>query len=530
MANENATQKQLINDCSLCKFEKVERKEKNPSVLYTLRGPCMEINRRNRNNRIYSEQLIRERIAENPDVREKMKNKQLLGEGDHPEERTSVSYPMVALSVTDLWIPKDDPSHLWGEFDILATSKGKDLAAIIDYAGTIGISARALGSHFINSEGVEVLETRDYDFITFDAVPDPGFQSARLSVKESLDKGKDKDLYSEKSIRELEVVLENYRSYATQSVSEKQSKAGLGEDCKEVKRVSLPSSIVESSREMHESLRFKIAECEKLKSEKRFLLSQISGMQVGLDKANVEIEEMKRLTTSSENEKQSLKKKNELCLVQMRRMSDDLDVFRHSTKFLNEQLKKARASNALLTEHCESLSSNLSDVSEDHENAKAKLAESVKSERKVKDEVSVLKSHVMELESVASKYKEMLSKTSSIFDKKDSENESLHRDVSRLNGVLKMMERKIQEEAEMYEAEIAELTQKNDVLVRQLKTERKKQNAVVSQKQDRFVELHERQMERFRPSIKESQEVRDEEKMKTADESGIERWFQNFRK
>ena len=93
-----------------------------------------------------------------------------------------------------------------------------------------------------------------------------------------------------------------------------------------------------------------------------------------------------------------------------------------------------------------------------------------------------------------------------------------------------MMERKIQEEAEMYEAEIAELTQKNDVLVRQLNTERKKQNAVVSQKQDRFVELHERQMERFRPSIKESQEVRDEEKTKTAEERGVERWFQNFRK
>lgn len=175
--------KSLVTE-SLISEMKVVDKDSNSPALCIMEGPCMEFDKVNRNNRIYSKKLIEDRILNNPTVTEALKNKCMLGEGGHPETRVEISYPDVALCVEKLWIPKDSKNLLWGRFAILDTPVGHILETLVRYGSKIGISARAM-TDSVEKDGHEIISETTYDLITFDAVPDPGFKSARLSKVES---------------------------------------------------------------------------------------------------------------------------------------------------------------------------------------------------------------------------------------------------------------------------------------------------------------------------------------------------------
>lgn len=176
-------EKRLVSE-SLVSEMKIVDKESNSPALCVMEGPCMEFDKVNRNNRIYSKKLVEDRIINNPAVQEALKNKSMLGEGGHPETRVDISYPDVALCVEKLWIPKDSKGLLWGRFAILDTPVGRILETLVRYGSSIGISARAL-TDSVEKGGHEIISETTYDLITFDAVPDPGFKCARLSKVES---------------------------------------------------------------------------------------------------------------------------------------------------------------------------------------------------------------------------------------------------------------------------------------------------------------------------------------------------------
>lgn len=175
--------KNLVTE-SLISEMKVVDKDSNSPALCIMEGPCMEFDKVNRNNRIYSKKLVEDRILNNSVVQEALKNKCMLGEGGHPETRVEISYPDVALCVEKLWIPKDSKNLLWGRFAILDTPVGHILETLVRYGSKIGISARAM-TDSVEKDGHEIISETSYDLITFDAVPDPGFKSARLSKVES---------------------------------------------------------------------------------------------------------------------------------------------------------------------------------------------------------------------------------------------------------------------------------------------------------------------------------------------------------
>lgn len=169
---------------SLISEMRVVDKDSNSPALCIMEGPCMEFDKVNRNNRIYSKKLVEDRILNNPNIKEALKNKSMLGEGGHPETRVEISYPDVALCVEKLWIPDDSKNLLWGRFAILDTPVGRILETLVKYGSSIGISARAM-TDSIEKDGHEIISETTYDLITFDAVPDPGFKCARLSKVES---------------------------------------------------------------------------------------------------------------------------------------------------------------------------------------------------------------------------------------------------------------------------------------------------------------------------------------------------------
>jgi hypothetical protein len=182
---------------------------KTPGTLCVMTGPCMQFGSVNRNNRIYSRKLVEDRILNNPTVIETIKNRAMLGEGGHPENRVDISYPEVALAVEKLWIPEGDGDKLWGRFAILDTPTGRILETLVKYGTKLGISARAVADS-IQKDGHEVILENSYELITFDAVPEPGFKCARLEQVDSVSKPVDK--MSTKELKESSAALKSFKN------------------------------------------------------------------------------------------------------------------------------------------------------------------------------------------------------------------------------------------------------------------------------------------------------------------------------
>lgn len=175
----------FVSESLVSEMKQVQSDENTSSALCIVEGPCMEFDRLNRNNRIYSRKLIEDRILNNPTIQEMIKNRAMLGEGGHPEKRVDISYPEVALAVEKLWIPKGEDHLLYGRFAILDTPVGHILDTLIRYGSKIGISARAMTESYMK-DGHEIISEKTYELVTFDAVPEPGFKSARLEKVECL--------------------------------------------------------------------------------------------------------------------------------------------------------------------------------------------------------------------------------------------------------------------------------------------------------------------------------------------------------
>lgn len=151
-----------------------------PGVICVLKGPCMDYLNPTRNDRLYTHDLIEEKIINDPTYKEMLATKTFLGEPDHPiDNRAAVTFPMVSHAIREVW---DEPSlgQYWCIVDILDTIQGRNLKAIIDYGAQLGISSRGYG-RTIMSKGVPIADKSTYKFITFDLVHLPGVKAARLT-------------------------------------------------------------------------------------------------------------------------------------------------------------------------------------------------------------------------------------------------------------------------------------------------------------------------------------------------------------
>lgn len=154
----------------------------NPYVLGRLVGTFMVINEDNGNGRLYPLETIRDRVMNLPYTKRMMENKSLLGEAHHPMERTNIWMDESCISTTKLDISPDG-SRLIGEADILDTPKGRIVNTLARYGTNIGISARATGKG-TKRNGHLVITPDKYFFKTFDAVLNPGFETARPAKQE----------------------------------------------------------------------------------------------------------------------------------------------------------------------------------------------------------------------------------------------------------------------------------------------------------------------------------------------------------
>lgn len=228
-----------------------ESSKTNSPVLCVVEGACFQFGKVNRNNRIYSRKLVEDRILNNPIIQESLKNRSMLGEGGHPENRVDISYPEVALAVEKLWIPEGDGDMLWGRFAILNTPIGRILNELVKYGTKLGISARAMADS-VQKDGHEVILENSYELITFDAVTEPGFKCARLEKVEAVSKSIDQ--MSTKELKESSAALKSFKNPVFESrirtldkeISKREGKADLQSIVESVNKLSNALSTAKS--------------------------------------------------------------------------------------------------------------------------------------------------------------------------------------------------------------------------------------------------------------------------------------------
>jgi hypothetical protein len=154
------------------------------SGAYVLEGVFGEIDKLNRNNRIYTED---EYLPQVESLQAKIKSSKLLGELDHPQN-FDISLKNVSHIIEELRYDKDKKQIL-GKIRLLDTDAGKQAKALVDAGVPLHISSRAAGT--VESNG----KVKIKQLFTYDLVADPGFANAELKrVNEAFGFEDDQDL------------------------------------------------------------------------------------------------------------------------------------------------------------------------------------------------------------------------------------------------------------------------------------------------------------------------------------------------
>ena len=152
---------------------------------YVLEGVFGEIDVKNKNNRIYTED---EYLPQIKSLQDKIGSSKLLGELDHPQQ-FDISLKNVSHVVEELRYDQDN-KKVMGKIRLLDTDAGKQAKALVDAGVPLHISSRAAGEV---SEGGKV---KIKQLFTYDLVADPGFENAQLNrVNESFGFDNDDNLF-----------------------------------------------------------------------------------------------------------------------------------------------------------------------------------------------------------------------------------------------------------------------------------------------------------------------------------------------
>ena len=159
--------------------------DKSENKDYVLEGVFGQIDQKNRNNRIYTED---EYVPQIEALQAKIKSSKLLGELDHPTQ-FDTSLKNVSHVVEDLYYDKDT-KEVRGRIRLLDTDAGRQAKALVDAGVPLQISSRAAGA--VESNG----KVKIKQLFTYDLVADPGFENAELKrVNESYGFSNDGGLY-----------------------------------------------------------------------------------------------------------------------------------------------------------------------------------------------------------------------------------------------------------------------------------------------------------------------------------------------
>ena len=189
---------------------------KEQSGAYVLEGVFGEIDVKNKNNRIYTED---EYVPQIEALQDKIKSSKLLGELDHPAN-FDVSLKNVSHIIEELTYDKAS-KQVKGRIRLLDTEQGRQAKALVDAGVPLQISSRAAGA--VESNG----KVKIKQLFTYDLVADPGFSNAELKrVNESYGFANDADV----QIFEINKIIEKPNN----NTENKKTKTMVNEDTSRV--------------------------------------------------------------------------------------------------------------------------------------------------------------------------------------------------------------------------------------------------------------------------------------------------------
>jgi len=147
----------------------VSKQKVDGDNVYTLKGIAAQFGKENNNNRIYEEA---EYLPHLDYLKEKIKQKRLVGELDHPE-KFDVSLRNISHIIENLEYDKNG-RVLNIKVKLLDTPAGQIAKKLVDAGVPLSISSRAAGNVGPDKK-VQIKK-----IFTYDLVADPGFQDAQL--------------------------------------------------------------------------------------------------------------------------------------------------------------------------------------------------------------------------------------------------------------------------------------------------------------------------------------------------------------
>jgi len=171
---------------------------------YIARGEFARADRATENKRLYNHQLWERELDR---LGKQLAEMKVYGELDHPMDgRTQLK--RASHIITDLRLEGD---VVVGSAHILDTDHGRNLKAILDAGGAVGVSSRGFGTTKPNMKGESVVQD-DYRLMTFDFVAEPAQQSAYPVVSvEDVERSSATSNYVEDAPMDKKTTLEELR-------------------------------------------------------------------------------------------------------------------------------------------------------------------------------------------------------------------------------------------------------------------------------------------------------------------------------
>lgn len=138
---------------------------------YYIDGVFMQMNKVNRNNRVYSEEIMRREVERY--MKDHVERRRAFGELTHPNE-PSINMERVSHIIESL---KIDGDNVIGRAKIIDTPYGKIVKTFMDEGVQLGVSSRGLGS-VETREGVQYVKEDFYLVTAADIVADPSAPDA----------------------------------------------------------------------------------------------------------------------------------------------------------------------------------------------------------------------------------------------------------------------------------------------------------------------------------------------------------------
>ena len=389
MAEKELTREDLQLDDS------VKKNKKGEAILGKLYGPCADFLLPTRNGRGYSEELW-EKVFNDPLINEYFKAGGILGELNHPTDRSETDLEKVAVCMPEK--PKKDKNgHLVATFDILDTPNGRITYTLAKYGYKLGVSSRGDGDVYEDYNGNDQVDPSTYQLNAFDIVLLPAVKAARLDLVESLDRKKlfktalteslDKSTPEERAImestlKELNIDYNSEKDNNIEVVSDEKTFAAhdVGADVINDLQESLKreSALKEEIKELHE----KLSVCYTKEAKKDEEIQRYKSSVITLSESARQAKELKAQVQELTEKVEAKQKLLTISSGRVKSLTESQERARQGNVHLTESLKAKDEEIANAKKQIKSLQEQLNRAMNDSDKEKQSLTESIETLKK----------------------------------------------------------------------------------------------------------------------------------------------------